>query len=492
MAPPALRTSRTAALMLAALSSACSGSGGRSSAPIAADAGTQLIACRARVDRPHRFAEIALRDLRNLGQLRVADRNGPELRARLRPDGQRIVFARERTQDDPQSRELFVATIDNSAGEVRLTQNTVRDDEPVFSPDGTRVLFTSERDGTTGLWLADATTGAAPERFLPVPTGFADGEADWHGDSDRVVWSRRGPDQRHALWLVNGSGFGATVLTDGGTTTGAGNGDRDPAFAPDGASIAFARRTSPTTANLCVVDIATGDVTVLLATGGDVAMPRFTPAMDRLFFGLAEPDRGRQNLRLAELPVGGGTPTLAWPDERWLLRGIDFAPTAPATAAADAPVPLDIRDAGIDVSFASGSFGAPSQFETEDGNEFYLRTAISGDRQVAGITCRFTLPIAVPEDLLELRVRAVARTTRIDGDSVLRMSVYNPSDNRFDTAVEWTPTSTGQQSLQFRTSSLRHVSRELQFRINVIADLGPGDPADFWIDVVEVVLVPRQ
>ena len=46
--------------------------------------------------------------------------------------------------------------------------------------------------------------------------------------------------------------------------------------------------------------------------------------------------------------------------------------------------------------------------------------------------------------------------------------------------------------MQFRTSSLRHVTRGLQFRVTVIADLEPGDPADLWIDLVEVVLVPRR
>jgi len=480
-----------APLSLLALLVACSGGGGGGGIPVARDVDPQLIACRARVDQPHRFAEIALRDVRNLGIYRVVDRNGPELRARLHPDGKRVVFARERFPDDPASRELFLSTIDNSAAERRLTLDTVRDDAPVFSPDGARILFASEREGTAGLWLIDV-DGSNPERLLPPPTGFADGEPDWHRGTDRVVFSRRDLDGHHTLWLVNGSGFGVTPLTDGGATVGEDTGDRDPAFSPDGATVAFVRRSSDEQASLCLVETASGVVSTLLAPDGDVGLPRFAPTADRLFFGLAEPNAGRQTLRLAQLPLAGGDPVLVWPDERWALRGVDFLPTAPPAPVADAPLLLDVQRAAIEVTFAADSFGAALQLTADDDNELYLRTAASGERNVAGITCTFALPVDAAEDLLELRVRALARATRVDGDSLFRISVFNPSDSRFDTAVEWTPTDTGQQELAFRTTSLRHVNRDLEFRMTVIADLSEGDPADLWIDLVEVTIVPRR
>lgn len=471
------------------LAGACS-SGGGTSAPIAGDVPTQLLACRARVDDPHRFAEIALRDLRNLGDRRVADRAGPELAARLHPDGVRVVFARERENDDPDSRELFVAAIDGSTTELRLTQNNARDDTPVWSPDGARILFTSERDGPAGLWLMGA-DGAAPAPLLPVPAGFADGEADWHAGTDRIVWSRRDATGHHALWLAHGSGNGAAPLTDGGATAGADSGDHDPAFSPDGATVAFVRRSGAQRASLCLCDVATAAVTVRLAPEGDVGLPRFTPSADRLFFGLAEPAAGRATLRLAALPLQGGEPTLVWPDERWQLRGLDFVRDAPAAPPAGAPQRLDVEAAEVQIAFAGVVFGTKSQLAAADGNEFYLGTAASGGRQVAGINCRFDLPVPAPTDVLELRIRAIARCTRID-DGLMRLSIYNPIESRFDTAVEWTPTSTAAQTLAFRTSSLRHVTRQKQLRVTVGVDVADGDPAGFWIDLVEVELIARQ
>ncbi|MGK0157223.1 MAG: hypothetical protein ACI9SE_004199, partial [Neolewinella sp.] len=52
--------------------------------------------------------------------------------------------------------------------------------------------------------------------------------------------------------------------------------------------------------------------------------------------------------------------------------------------------------------------------------------------------------------------------------------------------------SPGEQVMEFRTSSLRHITQERVLQFTVIADLDDGDFADIWVDMIEVVLVPRQ
>lgn len=469
---------------------ACSGGAGSGTA-LALDGPPALLISRARVDSPHRFAELALRSTRNLGTGRVSERTGFETRARLHPDGVRVVFARERQNGQSSSRELFVSTVDGSAAEQRISNNGQRDDHPVWSPDGSRVLFVTERDGDPELWTCTP-TGSDAQPFVPVPQGFADGEPDWSATSNQVVFSRADENGRHTLYIASGGGFGEVQLTDGGTAIGAGNGDRQPAFSPDGSQIVFVRRTSSELASLCVVDVASGVVTVRLAPDGEVAWPRFDPQQDRLWFGLAEPNAGRQTMRLAHASTASGEPTLLWPDERWIYSGLEFLGDQPAPELPGTPERPDITEAEIVIVLASGAFGALNQIRDDDGNEYYLRTTQSGNRQIAGINCRLQLPVEAPEDVYELRVRAQARVSRIDGEPVLRMSVRNLADNRYDTAVELTPSSTAEQEMTFRTSSLRHVSKEGALQFTVIADLEDGDPADFWIDLVEVELVPRQ
>ena len=136
--------------------------------------------------------------------------------------------------------------------------------------------------------------------------------------------------------------------------------------------------------------------------------------------------------------------------------------------------------------------GARSQLREDDGDEYYVRTISSDGRQIAGVNVRLELPVAVPEDVYELRVRVRARVSRVDGAPVIRMSLRNLADNRYDTVIELTPTSTSEQEVSFATSSLRHVTSDAVLQFNVIADLDPGDPADLWIDLVEVELVTRQ
>ncbi|MBL9077628.1 MAG: PD40 domain-containing protein [Planctomycetes bacterium] len=467
---------------------ACSAGSGDDSTPLDSRAAPlDLLACRARVDSPFQFAEIALRSAQNLGTGRVADKAGTERGARLHPDGRRVVFARERQPGDADSRELFTSSVDGSSAEARLTLNDARDDEPCWSPTGDRLLFTSDRAGAAALWLAAADgTGAQP--FVLPPAGDQDGEADWCRATDRVVFVRTAANGHAALWLANGNGSGLVPLTDGG----AGPGDHAPAFAPAGDLIAFVRRTGADAATLCTVDTATFQVATVLQPAGDVATPRWSPDAARLFFGLAEPARGRTGLRLATVAVGGGEPVLLWPDERWRLEGLDVWPSLQPDPAALAPVVLPVTGAQVQIASGSAAFGTREQMLAEDGQEFVLVTQNTGQREVAGINCRYDLPVAAAEHVLELRVRAVARTSQPGADAILRMSIYNPVDERFDTVVELAADSAAPRTLAFRTRSLRHVTREKQLRVTVIADQPPGQSAELHVDLVEVELVARS
>lgn len=478
----------TFCLVLLSMAAACGGGGG-SNSPLSSNVPPEMVVSRARVDSSHRFAEVALRTGRNLGTGRVSDRVGPEVHPRMHPDGVRLVFSRQRLAGDEESRELYLSTIDGSVAELRLTVNLERDEDPVWSPDGSRILFSSERDGDAALWTINDSGGDA-QPFLSA-TGFADVEPDWHAASDRVCFSRRDTNGHHTIWVVNGTGFGAVPLTDGGSTSGDGNGDRQPAYSPDGTSIVFVRRSSADQATLATCEVASGIVTEVFIPIGDIALPRYSPTMDSYWFGIAEPTLGRQTLRLAQMRMGDTEPTLVWPDERWEYRGLDFLPVGVATATPGTVTRLNVREATVQISVARNAFGAQSQLSEDDGNEYYLETADGAQGQVAGIDCRFNLPIDEPEDLFDVRVRALVRASDIAGSSVFRISVRNLTDNRYDTAVELTPTSTGVQTMEFRTSSLRHITQEKVLQFTVIADLDTNDPADFWIDMVEVEVLPK-
>jgi Tol biopolymer transport system component len=70
------------------------------------------------------------------------------------PEGNRIVFASCRDRRFEQARRNWdLYCIDIQGGELqRLSDNEAFDNFPVFSPDGTRILFCSDRDGYTELY----------------------------------------------------------------------------------------------------------------------------------------------------------------------------------------------------------------------------------------------------------------------------------------------------------------------------------------------------
>jgi hypothetical protein len=197
-------------------------------------------------------------------------------------------------------------------------------------------------------------------------------------------------------------------------------------------------------------------------------------------------------MRLAVVPVGAGAPALVWPDERWELTGLDLMPGLASSPTAQAPRTLDVEHAEIQLAAGSGVFGARQQLTTADGEEFAVQTATYEGQEIAGINCKFTLPVPRAEDVLELRIHVLARATRIGGNTALRLAIYNPVDERFDTAVELAPASTSLQTMTFSTSSLRHVTRQRELRVTVIADIAPGERSELRVDLVEVVLVARD
>jgi Tol biopolymer transport system component len=98
----------------------------------------------------------------------------------ISPDGRWITFNETGARED-----LFVARIDGSDYR-RLTDDAARDRAPRFSPDGTKILFYSDRGGIYDLWtirpdgsrMEQITSGANSTNF---PT--------WSPDGARIVYS---------------------------------------------------------------------------------------------------------------------------------------------------------------------------------------------------------------------------------------------------------------------------------------------------------------
>lgn len=144
------------------------------------------------------------------------------------PDGTKIAF----TTDRDGNREIYVVNADGSNAE-RLTTEPAADYEPAWSPDGTRIAFVSERAGAPGIFVMKA-DGTNPLRL--TTTSAREVDPAWSPDGRITFASERGvpPDAKFPtpdIYVMNADGSEVTrLMTLGGT---------HPAWSPDGTQLAY-------------------------------------------------------------------------------------------------------------------------------------------------------------------------------------------------------------------------------------------------------------
>ena len=86
----------------------------------------------------------------------------------LSPDGRFVAYADFQSDDEPRS-DIFVLAVDGSS-EGRLVRHPSNETLPLWTPDGERVMFVSNRSGRRALWAVKMSNGEAvsdPEVIRP-------------------------------------------------------------------------------------------------------------------------------------------------------------------------------------------------------------------------------------------------------------------------------------------------------------------------------------
>jgi Tol biopolymer transport system component len=221
---------------VAAVEAAKPAARGRSTRLLAVAAALGLLAVAAAAMTAYRFgAKSNAAPRAEFTQLTFS--SGDEREPTISPDG--TTFAYVKTVDG--KRDIFLQRIDGTTAINLTNTRDVDDSEPAFSPDGSRIVFRSERDGG-GLFVMGAT-----------------------GESVRR-------------------------LTDSGY---------NPSWSPDGRSVIYSaqRLVEPIFVygirNMFVVDVETG-ATKLLHDGLDVLQPRWSPGGNRVTYW--SPNRGTRDI----------------------------------------------------------------------------------------------------------------------------------------------------------------------------------------------------
>jgi hypothetical protein len=119
-----------------------------------------------RKDRTSQIAIVSVQD-GSFRALKTVGWRGPN-KIFFSPDGKYLAYDLPASDDDVQ-RDVFIMTVDGSR-EARVVEHPAFDVAMGWSPDGSRLLFASDRTGAVGLWalpVVDGKATAAPTLLKP-------------------------------------------------------------------------------------------------------------------------------------------------------------------------------------------------------------------------------------------------------------------------------------------------------------------------------------
>jgi TolB protein len=222
--------------------------------------------------------------------------------------------------------EVYTANIDGS-NVARLT-TTGRNGQPRWSPDGTRIAFTSWRSGRAEVWTMNA-DGTDQQRVVALEHGAY--MPDWSPDGARLAFSAERGDGNFDVYVVNADGTNLQRITSTESWYG-------PRWSPDGSRLAVRRFEStvdcpcigtlpqcPCNGRLALLNPDGAGVQLLPRTGECDAWPEWSPDGRHIVFSSYR-SRGAGFAARGELMVMSASGTGARPLTAPVLAD-DFSPS---------------------------------------------------------------------------------------------------------------------------------------------------------------------
>ncbi len=192
-----------------------------------------------------------------------------------------ITFVSDRDEPNPSTctlscnSEIYVMNADGS-GQTRLTNNPAADSGPTWSPDGSKIAFSSDRDGNSDIYVMNA-DGSGQTRLTDNPAG--DAGPIWSPDGSRIAFTSN-RDGNGEIYVMNADGSGQTRLTNIEFGSAA-----DPTWSPDGTRIAVTSAITGRAAGILVVNAVGNDQ----LAEGNLLLPCQTPVATGCFLTYPPP-----------------------------------------------------------------------------------------------------------------------------------------------------------------------------------------------------------
>lgn len=226
-------------------------------------------------------SEIFTMNANGSDQIQLTDTSGDNLGPAFSPDGTRIAFSSTRTFAE----DIYVMNA-NGSGQTRLTTDPASapafDEDPAFSPDGSKIVFSRDPDNGTQdseIWVMNA--DGTGQTQLTNTSGINMHPVFSPNGSQIAFVSTRG-DFTPEVYVMNADGSGQTQLTNSPGSMGTYN----PAFSPDGSKIAFGGGY----AGVYVLNADGSGVTSLAGSTAFDDYPAFSPDGSKIAFSSRRDD----------------------------------------------------------------------------------------------------------------------------------------------------------------------------------------------------------
>ena len=158
------------------------------------------------------------------GLIRLTTTTSYQTQPSWSPDGSKIVFTSYRDGDP----NIYVMSVDGS-GLTQLTNNAAVDEWPSWSPNGAKIVFRSLRNGQDDLYLMDPDGQNQTRLTTHSSTEF---QPTWSPDGLKIAFcSQR--DGNEEIYMINADGTNETRITNNSFS------DQAPEWSADGTEMAF-------------------------------------------------------------------------------------------------------------------------------------------------------------------------------------------------------------------------------------------------------------
>ncbi|HEY0544331.1 MAG TPA: FG-GAP-like repeat-containing protein [Pyrinomonadaceae bacterium] len=181
-------------------------------------------------------------------------------------NGGKIAFVRN-------DAEIYVMNPDGS-GQTNVTNNAATDKDASYSPDGSKIVFSTNRDGNYEVYAMNA-DGSSPLR-LTNQTGD-DAFPSYSPDGSHIVFTTT-RDGNKEIYTMNADGSNQVRLTNNTVT------EDNPSYSPDGSKIIFVRFPQAAAPDLYTMNADGTMQTNLTMQPGYYAYPVYSPDGSKIIF----------------------------------------------------------------------------------------------------------------------------------------------------------------------------------------------------------------